>query len=255
MNGCPHPKNQTRINPQPRRFTLIELLVVIAVIMIMMSMMLPALKGAREFSKKTVCAGQMKNIGMGLLSYAQDYNDLMPPSYTVDTSWKAWDVLLQDYLNDHYYLTWKSRDPKTIYRCPSTRLEGGVTDVYNSYGPTESGDGRTSAFMPIWKSDGTHAFGSSKINQWFQPASLILLYEGLINPANGKPAIATPDWFPLYSAGYYMKIDPRHGCSANFLFADFHVQNFAENNIGMDITSHMPAGGYLYWFNRGVMNY
>jgi len=61
-------------------FTLIELLVVIAVIAVLVSMLLPALQGARAQAKKVVCAIQLKNVGIIWLQYAEDSRDVLPAS-------------------------------------------------------------------------------------------------------------------------------------------------------------------------------
>jgi prepilin-type processing-associated H-X9-DG protein/prepilin-type N-terminal cleavage/methylation domain-containing protein len=65
-------------------FSLIELLVVISIIAILMTMLLPALKRARDAAKQQVCKSHLKQLGIVLSMYESDYNSYVLPTLLPD---------------------------------------------------------------------------------------------------------------------------------------------------------------------------
>jgi prepilin-type N-terminal cleavage/methylation domain-containing protein/prepilin-type processing-associated H-X9-DG protein len=62
-------------------FTLIELLVVIAVIAILAAILFPVFARARENARRSACQSNLKQIGLAIAQYAQDYDERYPPAY------------------------------------------------------------------------------------------------------------------------------------------------------------------------------
>ena len=70
---------------QKKAFTLIELLVVIAIIALLAAILFPVFARARENARKSSCQNNLKQIGIGLLQYVQDYDERFP-QYEVGTN-------------------------------------------------------------------------------------------------------------------------------------------------------------------------
>src|SRR5258708_31181259 len=64
--------------PKSRGFTLIELLVVIGIIAILAAILFPGFAQARESGRSTSCLSNMKQIGLALRMYSQDYDEKFP---------------------------------------------------------------------------------------------------------------------------------------------------------------------------------
>jgi prepilin-type N-terminal cleavage/methylation domain-containing protein len=68
----------SQLRTRSRGFTLLELLVVISIIALLMGLLLPSLRNAREQSKQLVCKKNLSNIWRGVVAYAVEYNDRAP---------------------------------------------------------------------------------------------------------------------------------------------------------------------------------
>src|SRR5262245_54299056 len=71
-----HMSKPTRGSRPRHGFTLIELLVVVAIIALLIAILLPALRGARDQAKRAACAANMSSIGKSLVSYFIERNSV-----------------------------------------------------------------------------------------------------------------------------------------------------------------------------------
>ena len=62
-----------------KKFTLIELLVTIAIIAILAALLLPSLSKARDKARSAQCTGNIKQVGLSLISYGGDAVDWITP--------------------------------------------------------------------------------------------------------------------------------------------------------------------------------
>ncbi len=114
---------------KPRKgFTLIELLVVIAIIAILAAILFPAFARARENARRTSCQSNLKQIGLGMLQYTQDYDEKfmngealrydLQPGVT-----SSWDLIIQPYVKS-----------TQLFVCPSDTRSQVQTGALGTFG-------------------------------------------------------------------------------------------------------------------------
>jgi prepilin-type N-terminal cleavage/methylation domain-containing protein/prepilin-type processing-associated H-X9-DG protein len=99
-------------------FTLIELLVVIAIIAILAALLLPALSAAKQRARAIQCVSNIHQIGLGMVLYAQEFNDLFPESGGVI----LWDQIDPDTQKYGWMQQIVSYTKSTnVFQCPSDK--------------------------------------------------------------------------------------------------------------------------------------
>lgn len=92
-------------------FTLIELLVVIAIISILAAILFPVFARARENARRASCLSNQKQLGLGMIQYAQDYDEQFPTLANLSTGqsgFVTWDDAIYPYVKS-----------AQVYQCPS----------------------------------------------------------------------------------------------------------------------------------------
>ena len=88
MSTRQHRSNYTRVHKPIHAFTLVELLAVISIIALLLAILMPSLQKAREQARQVICMSNLKQIGIGVNLYANEYNQWLP-AYIGSGDWSA----------------------------------------------------------------------------------------------------------------------------------------------------------------------
>jgi prepilin-type N-terminal cleavage/methylation domain-containing protein/prepilin-type processing-associated H-X9-DG protein len=236
-------------------FTLVEVLTVCAIVSVLMAILSPVLARAREQARQTTCLSNERQLGLALLMYVQDHDDILPNGVNRNGEGRMWPG--EGWGGQCFAYV---RSP-ALYRCPSDFAGAPESrhDQTVSYGFNTNLVGYADSDEDPIPSG--RAFGALTA-----PSRSVLLFEvagvtanvtdvregagakGLLGAAfsaagNGldNRLYAQPDWSTSiedqYATGYLggrPPFDPeatqfasphgRHGTGSNFLLADGHVR-------------------------------
>lgn len=176
-------------------FTLIELLVVIAIIAILAAILFPVFAQAREKARSATCLSNLKQIGLGIQMYTQDYDEITPPFWYVLSPYTGQPFSQRVtfyYAVQPYIKNWQ------VFKCPSATASvvtiwdntapGGTRNVDLSYGYNEIRD-QTQDFRvaasylgaSAWSGTGAAGVGEGKFGvalaSMAMPADTIVLMD------------------------------------------------------------------------------
>ena len=242
-------------------FTLIELLVVIAIIAILASILFPVFARARENARRSSCQSNLKQIGLAILQYTQDFDEKFPHGTRTNQSGQGWAGQIAPYAKSIQ-----------LFKCPSdstpntTFVPAGYTGpaYVSSYYYNQNFPGYFPYAAPFQNTTSPPLL----LSQLNQPARTVLAFEArsaylYVNTdpavpeatsasANGSDKfggdpVTGPMW---YQNSTIVNIPQnsgfgsvgRHLEGSNFLAADGHVKWFNGDKISAGRTADSATG-------------
>ncbi len=276
------PAARRRTGGSGRAFTLIELLVVIAIIAILAAMLLPALARAKQKARQTACISNLREIGLGLVMYTDNFNQF-PGDYRTANHTYVWQPrLLSTMGNNRNAFSCPAALPQSFWdtNVNSTLRavvgEDGKPDAYGiASGETDNNGTRFSLGYNDWglnlgaspqlglggDVDGPYTKGTVKSTMVIHPSDMIAIGDCRSDaPAGTVNFNANLD--PTASSAQHNEMPcNRHNKRTDLLFCDGHVDAPVRNDVinptrmdwrarwNNDNNPHTETGN---WFSQNV---
>jgi type II secretory pathway pseudopilin PulG len=228
--------------------------VVIAVIAILAALLLPALGRAKASAHRALCASNMRQWGLALNLYANDYRNFFPPNPDgVDVSWCGQTV--QKFWADYLIRQRRGREKDNFHLifCPTQKyLRDADVAILDEQGRALCGyfflpyrDTNTTKWLYNSQGFGGWA-GKKKFNADYKDAPLLMdlkLAAGTVGPDGRNAKVMEGGWgSPPISSHVLRGGEPAGG---NFLFEDGHVRWYRSREVDVGSTS---STGWLAFY-------
>jgi len=218
-------------------FTLVELLVVIAIIAILMAILVPALRRARDQARAVVCRSNLRQIGLAANMYAEEWDLHVPRGFRGNTG-RAWFYLFMPYLSQK--ITGGDYRSVDIYRCPSyPNKDQTICFVVNGWKFESTSDMTGSETIDPTRLTtcarrAQTAYLADNEDGWWR---YIVTHEGA-SGYNRCDVWSTGHLPASNSQGYTngrRVARERHRDGANYLFLDWHVERLPAEDVTIDL--------------------